>query len=87
MEAISRADAKNLRRESVGRKAQPSLVFEFSSCIEARQNVIVDSPADSENVIGQIGDRPEFRISEHRRVVEYPTSIHDLRVWRETPVV
>lgn len=49
------------------------LVFVFGSDIHPRQDVIIDTTADSEYVVGKICDGSDFRISEHRRVVENPS--------------
>src|SRR5260370_3514089 len=49
--------------------------------------MIVDTTADSEYVVGKICDGPDFRISEHRWVVENPSPIHNLRIWCKTSIV
>src|SRR4051794_21922852 len=87
VEAISHADAYDLRGESVGRKTQPLLVLVLGSYIDPCQNVIVDAAPHRKYVIGKICGRTGLRIAEHRGIVENPSPIHYLGVRRKTSIV
>ena len=63
VKAISRTHAKDFGGKAIGWKTQPLLIFVVGPYIQPRQNVIVDTRADREDIVGKICDWPDLRIS------------------------